>query len=156
MVTSAPSRNWLSSNQRDVHDVAGFESIILIARSGWSPLSLSHDSTDTEEITGGAVGAEVGGGVVASADCGASCGAFCATPERSDWARSRSVAGVRTIHVDQTAPTRKTTAAKISVGLVGSMVRPCCADFCPAPSPGCPGHWGATGATGCWACSWAR
>ena len=109
-----------------------------------------------EEITGGAVGAEVGGGVVASADCGASCGAFCATPERSDWARSRSVAGVRTIHVDQTAPTRKTTAAKISVGLVGSMVRPCCADFCSAPSPGCPGHWGATGATGCWACSWAR
>ena len=61
IVTEVSSRNWLLSNQRELHDVDGLESIMLIARSGWSP-SLFHDRTCTEEITGVTEGA--GGGVV--------------------------------------------------------------------------------------------
>ena len=70
IVTEVSSRNWLLSNQREDQDVAGFESIMLIARSGWSPSSLFHDRTCTEEITGVVVGA--GGGVVVSAGLGSS------------------------------------------------------------------------------------
>ena len=62
IVTEVSSRNWLLSNQRELHDVDGLESIMLIARSGWSPSSLFHDRTCTEEITGVTEGA--GGGVV--------------------------------------------------------------------------------------------
>ncbi len=81
IVTEVSSRNWLLSNQREHHDVDGFESIMLIARSGWSPSSLFHDRTCTEEITGVTEGA--GGGVVVRFGAG-SLGSAAVTPLRRD------------------------------------------------------------------------
>ena len=122
IVTDVSSRNWLLSNQREDQDVAGFESIMLIARSGWSPSSLFHDRTCTEEITGVVVGA--GGGVVVSAGLGSSSDCCWETPARRDWVRSRSVTGRVAIHGPQIAPKSTRTTPKISAGFVGSMSVP--------------------------------
>ena len=96
MVTEVSSRNWLLSNQRELHDVEGFESIMLIARSGWSPSSLFHDRTCTEEITG--VTEDAGGGVVVRLGAGVLSDWIWEAPARRDWAKSRSVTGRVAIH----------------------------------------------------------
>ena len=119
IVTEVSSRNWLVSNQREDHDVEGFESIMLIARSGWSPSSLFHDRTCTEEITD--VTESVGGGVVVRTGAGSAPDCWAVTPSRSDWPRSRLVTGRVAIHGPQIAPKRNRTTPKMSAGRVGSI-----------------------------------
>ena len=92
---------------------------MLIARSGWSPSSLFHDRTCTEEITGVTEGA--GGGVVVRFGAGVLSDCTCVVASRSDCARLRSVTGRVAIHGPQIAPKRNTMTPKISAGLVGSM-----------------------------------
>ena len=119
IVTAVSSRNWFMSNQRELHDVDGLASIMLMARSGWSPSSLFHDRTWTEEITGVTVAS--GGGVVVRLGAGSSSDCCVEVPARSDWVRSRSVTGRVAIHGPQIAPIRNRTTPKMSAGRVGSM-----------------------------------